>query len=74
MPNTTEHDRIGAVVVEVATAAGMSLNQLADAAGIPASTLSRSTRGLRPFRIDELARIASALGTTGTDLMMRAAA
>ena len=44
--------------------AGMSQRALAEVTGIPLVTLNRSINGHRPLNLDELARIADALGTS----------
>ena len=46
------------------TAHGMSQNALARAAGMPPTLLHRAMNGERALQLDELERIASALGVT----------
>lgn len=47
----------------------ITVNQVADAIGMPISTLRRSVKGQRPFTIDELDSIAGYLGFTLSELL-----
>lgn len=62
MDTTTLDKEIGARVADARDKNGTSDAALAEATGIPRSTLQRSLLGLRPFRVTELARLGTALG------------
>ncbi|MCT1442237.1 helix-turn-helix domain-containing protein [Corynebacterium glucuronolyticum] len=47
----------------------ITVNQVADAIGMPISTLRRSVKGQRPFTIDELDSVAGYLGFTLSELL-----
>lgn len=51
---------------------GLTQRTVADQAGIPFTTLHRKLRGIAPFNVAELAVVADVLGTTLTDLALRA--
>lgn len=53
---------------------GTSLLQLSKATDIPRSTLQRRLRTGRGLQLDEISRIATALGTTPTHLITQAEA
>ena len=53
---------------------GISLLQLSKDADIPRSTLQRRLRTGRGLQLDEISRIATALGTTPTHLITQAEA
>ena len=60
-PSTSGHAAVA--VAEAMEQVGMSRLALAEASGIPAATLYRRLRGYAPgFTLDELGRIADALG------------
>ena len=60
------------VVVAAARDAGISQRRLSEMTGIPLVTISRTFRGLRSMNVLDLAAIADALGTSITDLALRA--
>lgn len=60
------------VIVAAAHDAGISQRHLAETTGIPLVTISRTFRGLRSPNVLELAAIADVLGTSITDLALRA--
>lgn len=60
------------VVVAAADDAGISQRRLSEMTGIPLVTISRTFRGLRSMNVLDLAAIADALGTSITDLALRA--
>jgi transcriptional regulator with XRE-family HTH domain len=62
MDTTTLDKEIGARVAETRDKNGATNAGLAEATGIPRSTLIRSLKGLRPFRVTELARLGDVLG------------
>lgn len=51
---------------------GMSGNALAQATGIPQSSISRKLTGVHPFDVDDLAAIAAALGVRPAELLSAA--
>ena len=51
---------------------GLSQRDLAEATGIALVTISRKERGFNPFNAIEIAAIATALGTSFTDLSLAA--
>ena len=72
---TTAHDTAKALATAVREAVeqrGRTQREVADAVGIPLTTLSRKIRGLTPFDAVELAGIAEFLGTSLIDLALRA--
>lgn len=72
---TTAHDltqAVAVVVAEAIKASGRSQRDVSSATGIPLVTLSRRLTGAYPFTVLEFATIAELLGTTATDLMLRA--
>ncbi len=56
-------------LIEAINDAGVSVNELATKTGIPRTTLNRTLAGHRPATLDELARIAKALGRQPADLL-----
>ena len=54
--------------------AGMSALALSDSVSIAYKTLDRSLKGIRTLTVQELGRIADALGTAPSDLLTRDAA
>lgn len=54
------------------TSAGLSQNELARAAGMPPTLLHRAVKGQRDLRLDELERLAAALGVGPGWLMLSA--
>jgi len=46
--------------------------EIAEASGLPLVTLNRKLSGHRPFTMTELAAVAEVLGTTVTDIVLRA--
>lgn len=63
---------IARAVAEALADAGISHKAAADAALIPRTTLRRKLAGASPFTIPEIARLATVLGLTPSDLMARA--
>ena len=70
-------DQINCIVAEAVRdarkAAGVTLAQLSEQTGIPATTLKRRLNGRASFAMDELVRISIALGTTLGALIPEAA-
>lgn len=60
----TPQERVAKVVRAAVAAKGLSSPSLSLATGISRQTLDRRLSGKSPFNIDELARIASAIGCT----------
>ncbi|WP_332645091.1 helix-turn-helix transcriptional regulator [Aeromicrobium sp.] len=58
-------ERIGEAIFR----SGLSIRQAGSASGINHMTLHRSLAGERVFNLDDVARIASALGLTPAELM-----
>lgn len=48
-----------------------SVQKLAEGTGMPYYVLSRRTRGLVPFDVDELTKVADYLGLSAADLLVR---
>ena len=63
--------QIGMVIRELRREQGKTLEEVAFAADTDASNLSRIERGLQQCSADSLARIASALGVSISDLYLR---
>lgn len=63
--NQTEIDLIN----QVLDAKGISMNALADEAGIPYATLRRSLKAGRALNLSEIRQIAAALGVWPSDLL-----
>ena len=61
MDTTTLDQMIGARVTATRDESGISDAALSEVTGIPRATLQRSLRGLRPFRVSELALLGAAL-------------
>lgn len=59
----------GEAVTDALGSAGMSINALADATGIPFSTLRRKVRDQADFTLGDLLLIAEALDTTPAALL-----
>lgn len=60
---------VGALIRTHRQAAGLSQLQLADRAGIDNKTVSRAENGVFAVSIDQLARIARALGISSSELL-----
>lgn len=65
---------VAAVIEEHRLAKAMTQEALADATGIPLTTLHRSLHGHRAFDMDEVFRIAMVLGVTASLLTREAEA
>lgn len=66
---TTFPVRVAGSVAEAISEAGETSTSVADATGIPRSTLRRRLLGSSPFTVAELGLIAGHLGTTPEQLM-----
>jgi transcriptional regulator with XRE-family HTH domain len=56
-------------VVAAIEASGLTRQQVADLSGIPKTTLLRKLHGHASFTLDEIDRLARALGTTSANLI-----
>jgi Helix-turn-helix len=65
---------LGAVVDALRDERKLSVRGLATTARIPRTSLDRSLEGIRAFPVNELFRVAEALGTTPDDLIAAARA
>lgn len=70
----TATQRRAASIREAIDLAGHTPFSIAEATGIPRTTLNRRLLGASPFNTEELDAIALALGTNVTDLLMEEAA
>lgn len=62
--------RIGRMVAALCELHGVQHRELAQMIAMPATTLSNKIKGSRPWRADELDRIAAALGVPSALLML----
>ncbi|MEY9876664.1 transcriptional regulator with XRE-family HTH domain [Streptacidiphilus sp. MAP12-33] len=60
---------VGALIRQHRQAAGLSQVQLAERAGIDHKTVSRAENGVYAVSIDQVARIARALGVSSSELL-----
>ena len=74
MDNRNEPPPIIRAITHQMEATGTSLLQLSRDADIPRSTLQRRLRTGRGLQLDEINRIAAALGTTATHIIQQAEA
>lgn len=74
MDNRTEPPPIIRAITHQMETTGTSLLQLSRDTGIPRSTLQRRLRTGRGLQLDEIDRIAAALGTTATHIIQQAEA
>lgn len=74
MTNSSLTPKLAAIVRDLMTSQGRSVNGLAEDTGIPFSTLNRRVRGLHPFTTNELELVAVELGTSIVELFAQAAA
>lgn len=70
----TTEARIRAVIRQTWESQGLTQTQVADASQIPRSTFDRLIDGIGHFKLDQIERIAAALGVTVTDLTTKAEA
>lgn len=73
-PDTTLDQRLRTRLRQLRTERGLTLQQVADAAGLDVSTLSRLESGKRRLAIDHLPGLAAAVGVTVDDLLAPAVA
>lgn len=65
-------DSLREVVVAAAKSAGKSQRDISDETGIPLTTVNRKFKGIYPMTVLELAAFADAIGTSITDLALKA--
>lgn len=71
---TTEFARsVGAQLRAERAAAGLTRDELAEAAGVSVSTVRRIEGELRPANMDQIAALCAALGLNVSDFLSRAA-
>lgn len=73
MGQTSEED-LANIILAAMDEQGKSFRSIAEASHIPKTTLTRKLQSGRKLTVEELGRIATALGTTPTAIYLRAEA